>query len=365
MNYALIGCGRIATNHIKAAVNNKLRICAVCDVKPEAMEALLARHGLEHDVSIRRYTDYRRMLEENDIQLAAIATQSGLHAQIALDCIGRGVNIIIEKPMAMSMPDAEEIIRRSAGNGVKVCACHQNRFNTAVQTTRKALEQGRFGRLSHGSVHVRWNRSRDYYTQASWRGTWVQDGGCLMNQCIHGIDLLRWMLGDEVEEVYGVTRQQFHDYLECEDVGMAVVKFKNGVVGTIEGTTNVYPKNLEETLYLFGESGTVKLGGTSTNHIDVWEFSDQRETDTKNRGLQEATSNVYGNGHTVLYADMIDAIRSDHRPYVDAVAGRNALEIVLAIYKSSETGQPVKLPLTHVASRDFRGFFGLPVSRMI
>lgn len=353
MNYALIGCGRIATNHIKAAVNNQLRITAVCDVKPEAMEALLEKHGLGQDASVKRYTDYRQMLAENDLQLIAIATESGLHAQIALDCIDAGVNVIIEKPMAMSMADAEKIIQRSAEKQVKVCACHQNRFNTAVQETRRALEQGRFGRLSHGSVHVRWNRNRDYYTQAPWRGTWAQDGGCLMNQCIHGIDLLRWMMGDEVEEVYGITRQQFHDYLECEDVGMAVVKFQNGAIGTIEGTTNVYPKNLEETLYLFGETGTVKLGGTSTNHINVWDFAEEDERDKENKGLQEATSNVYGNGHTALYADMIDAIRQDRAPYVDAAAGRNALEMVLAVYYSAFTGKPVKLPLHDVACTNF------------
>ena len=353
MRYALIGCGRIAVNHIKAAINNHLEIVAICDVKPEAMESLLSKHGLDLDSSIRRYTDYRKMLEENELELVAIATESGLHAQIALDCIDFGVNVIIEKPIAMSMADVEEIIRRSGQKGVKVSVCHQNRFNPAVQATRKALEAGRFGKLSHGSIHVRWNRNRDYYSQAPWRGTWAQDGGCLMNQCIHGIDLLRWMMGDEVDEVYGVTRQQFHDYLECEDVGMAVVKFKNGAIGTIEGTTNVYPQNLEETLYLFGKTGTVKLGGTSTNNIDVWSFADEDERDAQSRGLREATSNVYGNGHTALYADMIDAIQQNRVPYVDAVAGRNALELVLAIYKSSFSGQPVKLPLQNVATVDF------------
>ncbi len=358
MKYALIGCGRIAVNHIKAALNNHLEICAVCDVKPEAMEALLAKYGLEKNASIRRYTDYKELLAAEKPTLASIATESGIHAEIALACIGAGVNVIIEKPMAMSMADAEEIVRRSESTGVKVSACHQNRFNIAVQEARKALEAGRFGRLSHGSVHVRWNRNRGYYDQAPWRGTWAQDGGCLMNQCIHGIDLLRWMMGDEVEEVYGVTKQQFHDYLECEDIGMAVVRFKNGAVGTIEGTTNVYPKNLEETLYLFGETGTVKLGGTSTNNIDVWDFADEDEADGKNKGLQEATSNVYGNGHTSLFADMIEAIEQNRKPYVDAVAGRNALEMILAIYQSAATGRPVKLPLKDVASTDFEGRFG-------
>ena len=353
MKYALIGCGRIATNHIKAALDSHLEIAAVCDIKPEAMEALLSKHGLTQDGSIRRYTDYRKMLEENDLELAAIATQSGLHAKIALDCIDCGVNVIIEKPIALSITDAEEIICRSRQKGVKVCACHQNRFNPAVQETRRALKGGRFGKLSHGSIHVRWNRNRDYYAQAPWRGTWAQDGGCLMNQCIHGIDLLRWMMGDEVEEVYGITRRQFHDYLECEDVGMAVVTFKNGAIGTIEGTTNVYPQNLEETLYLFGQTGTVKLGGTSTNNIDVWKFADKGERDEQTKGLREATSNVYGNGHTALYADMVDAIRQNRAPYVDAVAGRNALELILAIYESSFSRQPIKLPLQNAATTDY------------
>ena len=357
MKYALIGCGRIATNHIKAVLNNHLEFAAVCDTVPEQMEALLAKHGLEKDSSIARYTDYKKMIEEVQPTLVGIATESGVHAEIALFCIDRGVNCIIEKPIAMNMDDADEIVRRSEEKHVKVAACHQNRFNLAVQEMRKALEAGRFGKLSHGSIHVRWNRNEGYYNQASWRGKWASDGGALMNQCIHGIDLLRWMFGDEVEEVYGVTRQQFHHYLEAEDIGMAVVKFKNGAIGTIEGTTNVYPKNLEETLYMFGEKGTVKLGGTSTNNIDVWEFADEQEADKANQNLQEATSNVYGNGHTSLYADMIDAIEHDRKPYVDAVAGRNALEMVLAIYKSQKEGVPVKLPLKGFKSTDMAGEF--------
>lgn len=357
MKYALIGCGRIAVNHLLAAINNKLEVIAVCDVLPEKTESLLAKYGLENDITIKRYTDYKQLIAENDIELAAIATESGIHAEIALHCIDNGINIIIEKPMAMSIDDANEIIRRSEEKGVKVAACHQNRFNIAIQHLRSAIEAGRFGRLSHGSIHVRWNRNEGYYTQAPWRGTWAQDGGCLMNQCIHGIDLLRWMMGDECIEVYGATRQQFHDYLEAEDVGVAVLKFANGAVATVEGTTNVFPKNLEETLYIFGENGTVKVGGTSTNNIDVWNFADSTDEDAAISNLQEATSNVYGNGHTSLYADMIDAIKTDRKPYIDAQAGKDALEIVLAIYKSQKTGQPVKLPLKSFQSTDMTGEF--------
>ena len=355
MKYALVGCGRIATNHVKAVLNNGLEFVAVCDVVPEHMEQLLAKHDLQNDATIKRYTDYKQLIDENELELVGIATESGVHAEIALYCIDHNVNVIIEKPMAMSMEDAEKIIKLSEEKGVKVSACHQNRFNIAVQEMRKALESGRFGKISHGSIHVRWNRNKDYYTQAPWRGTWAQDGGALMNQCIHGIDLLRWMMGNEIDEVYGVTRQQFHHYLEAEDIGMAVVKFKNGAVATIEGTTNVYPQNLEETLYLFGETGTVKLGGKSTNNIDVWNFADETDEDQANKGLEEATSNVYGNGHTSLYADVIDAIKNDRAPYVDAYAGRNALELVLAIYKSQKEGKAVKLPLEQVASSDMTG----------
>lgn len=358
MKYALIGCGRIATNHIKAAVNNKLDIVACCDIVPEHIEELLAKHGLENDATIQRYTNYKQMLADHpEIELVAIATESGKHAAIALDCIDAGKNIIVEKPIAMSMADADEIIRRAKEKGVKVCANHQNRFNVAVQKTRAALEAGRFGKLSHGSIHVRWNRNRGYYDQAPWRGTWAEDGGCLMNQCIHGIDLLRWMMGNEPVRVWGQTRQQEHDYLEAEDVGMAVVEFANGALATIEGTTNVYPHNLEETLYIFGEKGTVKIGGTSTNNIDVWDFADEDEADQENKGLKEQTSNVYGNGHTSLYADVIDAIQNDRDPYVDGVAGRNALELVLAIYRSQKTGQPVDLPLGDFSTLDMVGEF--------
>lgn len=356
MKYALIGCGRIAVNHIKAVVNNNLDMVAVCDIVPENINILFEKTGYNKDA--KRYTDYKEMISDSpDLELIAIATESGVHAEIALYCIDHGINVIIEKPMAMSMKDAEEIIARSEEKGVKVSVCHQNRFNIAVQQMRNAVEAGRFGRISHGSINVRWNRNRNYYDQAPWRGKWASDGGCLFNQCIHGIDLLRWMMRSEVEEVYGVTKQQFHDYLECEDIGMAVVKFKNGAVGTIEGTVNVYPQNLEETLYMFGENGTVKLGGKSINNIDVWNFVDETEEDQKNKGLEEQTSNVYGNGHTSLYADVIDAIQNDRKPYVDAVAGRNAVEMILAIYQSAATGTPVKLPLKDVASTDFTGRF--------
>lgn len=356
MNYALIGAGRIAVNHVKAALKNNLNIVGICDINLSQIDVLSEKVAMNLSC-YNRYEDYKEMIAKEKPDLVSIATESGSHAEIAIYCIEHGVHCIIEKPMAMNMKDADCIVEAARTNGVKVSACHQNRFNMAIQELRKAVEENRFGKLSHGSINVRWNRNQGYYSQASWRGTWVQDGGCLMNQCIHGIDLLRWMMGDEVSEVYGTTRQRFHNYIEGEDVGIAVVKFANGAIGTIEGTVNVYPENLEETLYIFGEKGTVKIGGTSTNNIDVWNFTDEKESDKINIGLTEQTNNVYGNGHTALFADMIDAITNNRQPYVNAAAGRNAVEMVLAIYKSQKTGQPVELPLIGFSSVDMEGEF--------
>ncbi|MBQ7152835.1 MAG: Gfo/Idh/MocA family oxidoreductase [Clostridia bacterium] len=355
MRYALIGCGRVSPNHIKAALDNDLEIAAVCDLLPQAMDGLLSGFGLEN---VKKYTDYKKMLEEVKPELCAIATDSGKHAAIALDCIGAGCNLIIEKPIAMSMADADRIIDAAEKADVKVCACHQNRFNVAVQQTRRAMEAGRFGKLSHGSIQVRWNRGPEYYAQADWRGKWAQDGGTLMNQCIHGIDLLRWMMGGDAVEVYGATRNRFHPYIEGEDVGMAVVKFKSGAVATIEGTVNIFPDDMEGTLSLFGEKGSVKLGGLASNDVDVWQFSSPEADDDAAKITKETAPNVYGNGHSSLYRDVIEAVRDGREPYVSAKAGRDALEIVLAVYKSQKTGLPVRLPLKDFSSADMEGMFG-------
>lgn len=357
MRYALIGCGRISPNHIVAAQNNNLEIVAVCDVAQKNMHDKIIKFKLSEEVHC--YTDYLEMLENEKPELVAIATESGKHAEIALNCLKRGhCHLIIEKPIALSIKDADEIIRTSEEEHLKVCACHQNRFNKSIQKIREALEMERFGRMLHGTAHIRWARDYEYYSRAKWRGTWAQDGGALMNQCIHNIDLLRWMMGDEIECVYGMTDRLKHDYIEAEDLGIALIKFRNGAYGIVEGTTNVYPKNLEETLYLFGEKGTVKAGGTSVNVIEEWSFSDMLDdAEEVKRRFHENPPNVYGFGHTPLYADVIDAIESDRKPYVDAEAGKRALELVLAIYKSAATGERVRFPLTDCATEDFEGRF--------
>ena len=356
MKYALIGCGRISPNHIAAALKNELEFCALCDLVPANMEDKAVKFDLPS--AAKRYTDYREMLEKERPELVAIATESGKHAAIALDCIAAGCHLIIEKPIALSIADADAIIQAAEEKGVKVCANHQNRFNKSVAKIRDAYHKNRFGRLFYGTAHVRWNRGWEYYARAKWRGTWEQDGGALMNQCIHNIDLLRWMMGDEVDQVFAYTDRLNHDYIQAEDLGIALIKFKNGAYGIIEGTTDVYPSNLEETLYLFGEKGTVKAGGQSVNRIEEWRFSDALDDPEEVKAsFREDPPNVYGFGHIPLYANMIDAIKYNHQPYVTAQDGKRALELVLAIYKSAAEGRPVSLPLESCSTLDFAGRF--------
>ena len=356
MRYALIGCGRISPNHIAAAKENGLEIVAMCDINIENIKDKMVKFDLPD--TIAKYTDYREMIEKEKIDLAAIATESGKHAEIAINCIEAGINLIIEKPIALSLHDADRIIEMAERKNVKVCACHQNRFNKSVQKIRDAVEKNRFGRMFYGTAHIRWCRDYEYYSRAKWRGTWEQDGGALMNQCIHNIDLLRWMLGDEIEEVVGMTDRLHHDYIEAEDLGIALIRFKSGAYGIVEGTTNIYPKNLEETLYLFGEKGTVKAGGQSVNVIEEWRFSDMLDDPEEVKArFHENPPNVYGYGHRPLYADVIDAIKNDRKPYVDAEAGKRALELVLAIYKSAATGKSVNLPMEECSTIEFKGRF--------
>lgn len=357
MKYALIGCGRISPNHIAAAIKNDLEIIAVCDIVPEHMENILGKFEIDNE-KIKKYTDYHEMIEKEKPELVAIATESGKHAQIALDCIEKNINVIIEKPIALSIADANKIIESAKEHNVVVCANHQNRFNKSIQKIRQAMENGDFGKMMYGTAHIRWNRGQEYYAQAPWRGTWTQDGGALMNQCIHNIDLLRWMMGDEVEEVCAYTDNLNHEYIEAEDLGMAIVKFKNGSYGIIEGTTDIYPKNLEETLYLFGKNGTVKAGGKSVNIIEEWNFAGGNEDAEKvKEENSEMPENVYGFGHTPLYHNVINAIQTHTKPLVDAEAGKRALELVLAIYKSAAEHRPVKLPLTECSTMEFVGRF--------
>jgi UDP-N-acetyl-2-amino-2-deoxyglucuronate dehydrogenase len=348
LRIAIVGCGRISYKHVEAIVNNsrEIELVAVCDI----IEGNAVRRSDEYKKSfpestISIYTDYKKMLENEVIDLISLATESGYHPEIAIYCMNKGKHIIVEKPMALSTEDADRMIECAAKNNVKLCISHQNRFNAPIQKLRTAVEKGRFGKLINAMASIRWTRDMGYYTQAPWRGTWELDGGTLMNQCIHDIDLLQWMMGGEVESVYAQTGT-FLRSIEGEDFGAIIIRFKNNAIGIIEGSACVYPKNLEETLSIFGEKGAVSIGGLAVNRIETWRFGDNIDNEEAILLSQEGDpDSVYGHGHTPLFKDMIDAINNNREPLINGVEGKKGMEIILAAYKSQKTGMPVKFPM--------------------
>lgn len=374
---ALIGCGRIGIRkHIEAFAGNadKIELVAVCDIVKEkaekAAEEYVKRCGLwvvgstkDQTVSVQPtthnqqriskpqvITDYSELLGK-DIDFVTIATESGNHYRIAVDFLSAGKHVLVEKPMALSTSHMDEMISLAKEKHLKLGVCFQNRFNPPIQELRKKIESGAFGRIFNVTARILWNRNRAYYEQASWRGTWEMDGGTLMNQCSHNIDLLQWMLGGNVKRIYAVTRNYNHDYIEAEDFGVAIVEFDNGTVGIIEGTANVYPRNLEETLSVFGETGTVVIGGLAVNRIQTWRFPNEEEHPFMRLPDPET---VYGNGHVPLFQDFVEAIVEDRKPYVSGEDGKKAVEIILGIYKSAKEGKPVEFPIGEFSIEDMK-----------
>ncbi|MDP4087220.1 MAG: Gfo/Idh/MocA family oxidoreductase [Bacillota bacterium] len=336
LKFAILGCGRISYKHIEALVNNveEAELVAVCDIVES--KAVSRKEQYEKDIpnsNVKVYTDYKEMLKNENIDVVTIASESGYHAEHAKDCINAGTHVLIEKPMALSVQDADDIIALAKEKEKKVCVSHQNRFNPPIQKLRRAIEEGRFGRILNGTARILWTRDNNYYKQAPWRGTKELDGGTLMNQCIHNIDLLQWMMGSEVERVHA-ERSTFLRDIEMEDFGAILVRFKNGSIGIIEGSACVYPKNLEETLSIFGETGTVVIGGLAVNEIKTWQFADERDYDHEQNNTE--IDNVYGQGHTPLYKDLIDAIHHNTEPLINGEEGKKAMEIILKAYDVSE-----------------------------
>ena len=363
MKYALIGCGRISFKHIEAAVKNacRLELVAMCDPLTDRAEAKATEYRKAFsDAKVAIYADYREMLKKERPDTVSIATESGKHPAIAIDCLEAGCHVICEKPMALSTRDAAAMNAAAKKAGKNLVVCFQNRFNAPVQRLRTAYEAGRFGRMLHGMVQVRWNRNEDYYAEAPWRGTWEQDGGTLMNQCTHGVDLLQWMMGEDAVRVQAQTRR-FLRPIEAEDFGCAIVEFRSGAVGIIEGTVDVYPTNLNETLSLFGEKGSVVIGGLAVNKLETWRFADAATVgDTEDKVLnpnEKDPPTVYGFGHAALFADVLDAIEQGREPLVSGEKGKKALEIILAIYESQKTGKPVDLP-NDFSTLQMKGQFG-------
>lgn len=344
LRFALIGCGRISKNHIAAALANSdtMELAVVCDPILENAEKKANDYCEKAGVKPLVYADYKKALEEQEIDCCAIATESGYHAEIALYCIRKGKNVLVEKPMALSTADAEQMIKEAKEHGVTLGVCHQNRFNAPIQELHKALEDGRFGKLVNGTARILWNRGMPYYQQAPWRGTWAQDGGTLMNQCIHNIDLLQWCLGGEPYTIMAMTGNYLRD-IEAEDFGAILIRFKNGAIGIVEGTADVYPKNLEETLSIFGGTGCAVIGGLAVNRVETWNFEKPAEQDERVAALAGTDpKDVYGSGHNQLYADYINAVNTHTEPLVSGTEAIKAMKIILAAYKSQKTGAAVK-----------------------
>ena len=359
---ALIGCGRISFKHIEAFVSNKdtMKLLAACDIRLERAQAKAAEYQkVMPVVPVTVYTDYKMMLSEVKPDIVTIATESGYHPRIAIDCLHSGAHVIVEKPMALSTVDADAMIGAARQAGRKLAVCFQNRFNEPVQKLSAARDAGRFGRMLHGMVQVRWNRNESYYAEAPWRGTWAMDGGTLMNQCTHGIDLLQWMMGEDAVRVQAQTRR-FLRPIEAEDFGAALVEFASGAIGIIEGSADVFPANLNETLSVFGEKGSVVIGGLAVNKIETWRFADaQAVGDTEAVVLnpyEKDPPTVYGLGHAALFKDFVQAIDRNREPLVSGEKGRKTLEIILAIYKSQKTGLPVDLPCNY-STMELKGMF--------
>ncbi len=350
LRVGLLGCGRISKKHVEAIAANGdvAELVAVCDLVPEKMEVAAALYQEKTGRRPRQYLEYREMLDSPDIDIIAIASESGRHAGHTLASLEAGKHVLVEKPMALSVEDCDKMIALAEARNLTLGLCHQNRFNPPVQELRRALEAGKLGRILNGTACIRWNRNQAYYDQASWRGTWAMDGGTLMNQCLHNIDLLQWMLGGEVRTVYAQTANYLRD-IEGEDFGAIILRFANGAIGIVEGSACVYPTNLEETLSIFGEEGTVCLGGLAVNRVEVWKVKDEERVV---KGNEPDPDTVYGDGHIPLYRDFLEAVAHGRIPYICGRAGKKAVEIILAAYKSQLTGQPVELPLGNFSTLD-------------
>lgn len=339
LKVALVGCGRIAKRHSELLGNGQIEgasLVSVCDIVAGKAEAVAASFGVPW------FTDMHEMMEKTKPDVVVILTESGLHAEHAIALAPYGKHIIVEKPMALTLDDADDMIRACDEYGVRLFVVKQNRFNVPIVKLREALEDGRFGRLTLGTVRVRWCRPQSYYDQDAWRGTWALDGGVLTNQASHHVDLLEWMMGD-VESVFAKATTALAD-IETEDTAVVILKFRSGAVGVIEATTAARPTDLEGSISILGEKGTVEIGGFAVNEMKVWRFEESAPEDEEVLSKFSVNPpNVYGFGHQAYYQHVVSCILNEQPQLVDGLEGRRSLELVSAIYESVETGREVSM----------------------
>jgi predicted dehydrogenase len=339
LRFGLVGCGRIVHKHADTIKNHlqNAELVAVCDIVREKAEQIGKQYSVNH------YTNYDDMLTHEFIDVVCILTESGNHAKHTIDIVKKyQKHVVVEKPMALTLSDADEMIRVCDYHNKKLFVVKQNRFNLPVQKLREALDSGRFGRLTMGTVRVRWCREQAYYDADKWRGTWALDGGVFANQASHHIDLLEWMLGEPVS-VFAKSKKFLVD-IEAEDTGVAIITFESGAIGIIEATTAIRPVDLEGSISILGERGSVVIGGFAVNEMLTWKFTDAHPEDNDIlSNYRENPPNVYGFGHIKYLNEVCDAISYDRRGLVDGLVGRKSLELINAIYESIETNREVTL----------------------
>jgi UDP-N-acetyl-2-amino-2-deoxyglucuronate dehydrogenase len=341
VRFALIGCGRIANNHFDS-VNAHAEHCEltdVCDVDPTALAAAVAKTGA------RGHTSLTSLLAHSSADCVVLTTPSGLHPAQAAEAARAGFDVMTEKPMATRWTDGRAMVRACDEAGVRLFVVKQNRRNRTLQLLKQAVQQGRFGRIYMVGVNVFWTRPQAYYDSAAWRGTWEFDGGAFMNQASHYVDLLDWVVGP-VESVMAYTGTLARD-IEVEDTGVAALKWRSGAMGSINVTMLTYPKNLEGSITILGEKGSVRVGGVAVNEIKHWEFETPDPMDVQIADASYQTTSVYGFGHPLYYRNVIDTLRGEAHPEIDGREGLKSLELLIAMYMSARDGKRISLPLAY------------------
>ena len=337
----VVGCGRISKNHFGAIEKHadELELAAVCDTDKAVLDAHTSQYG------VPGYRRLEEMLENERLDLVALCTPSGLHPDQAIRAAQHGVHVVTEKPMATRWADGIRMVRACEEAGVRLFVVKQNRGNSTLQLLKRAIDEGRFGRIYMVHLNVFWTRPQEYYDSAKWRGTWELDGGAFMNQASHYVDLLEWLIGP-VESVHAMTATMARK-IEVEDTGILNVRWRSGALGSMAVTMLTYPKNLEGSIVVLGEKGTVRIGGMAVNEIQHWEFSDSRDYDANIKDANYETTSVYGFGHPLYYRNVVDVMRGTADPAIDGREGLKSLELLIAAYLSARDGRTVMLPLEY------------------
>jgi UDP-N-acetyl-2-amino-2-deoxyglucuronate dehydrogenase len=338
---AVVGCGRIAAKHFDAIYENTdhLKLVAICDTNQEVLD----RHAIKFEVD--GYVSMVEMLNNTDIDMVVICTPSGLHSDQTVLAAKHGIHVMTEKPMATRWGDGLRMVRACDNAGIRLFVVKQNRKNNTLQLLKRAIFEKRFGKIHMVQLNVFWTRPQEYYDSAKWRGTWEQDGGALMNQASHYVDLIDWLIGP-VGSIQAMTATQMRD-IEVEDTGVVNIRWRSGALGSMSVTMLTYPKNYEGSITIIGENGTVRIGGVAVNEIEKWTFKDKMDYDEKIQDTSYKTTSVYGFGHSLYYKNVIDTLYGIAEPETDGREGLKSLELLIAIYLSARDGRTVSLPLEY------------------